>query len=177
VGALVAHRTIPLQKVLFGGGQERELRPGTENPLYARSFAKALTQAAASSHDFSLRALPMRERLAELLKKEIQNVYINSGAEVAPNILNLSLPSRDTDYLVALLDAADYAVSTRSACETDSEEGSRAVFVLTGDPERAKSTLRISWGRETRERELMRFGKELIKQVAFLDNTALKSHY
>jgi cysteine desulfurase len=69
--------------------------------------------------------------------------------------VNLSFPSRDTDYLVALLDEAGFAVSTKSACETDSETGSRAVFALTGDRERAKATLRISWGPETRERDLL----------------------
>jgi len=84
--------------------------------------------------------------------------------------LNISLPGRDTDYLVALLDEAGFAISTRSACETDSEDGSRAVFTLTGDKERARSTLRISWSPSIRSRELTRFGKALARSVAFIDS-------
>ena len=99
-------------------------------------------------------------------------MFVNEGRNQVPNILNLSLPGRDTDYLVALLDEAGFAVSTRSACETDSKEGSRAVLALTGDPERARSTLRISWGPSVRPGELARFTQALIQAVAFIDNSS-----
>ena len=103
--------------------------------------------------------------------KIIPKIYIQEGRSQAPHILNASLPNRDTDYIVALLDEAGFAISSRSACETDSEEGSRAVFVLTCDPERARATLRISWGPHTHSRELSLFAKALIRAVAFVDNS------
>ena len=78
----------------------------------------------------------------------------------------------DDADLVALLDEEEFAVSTRSACETDSEEGSRAVLALFGDSERARTTLRISWGPDTRSRELTRFAQALIKAVVFIDNNS-----
>jgi cysteine desulfurase len=87
----------------------------------------------------------------------------------APHILNISLPNLDTDYLVALLDELGIAVSTRSACETDSESGSRSVLALTGDIERSRSTLRISWGPSIKQRELERFASALRNSVSFLD--------
>jgi cysteine desulfurase len=90
-----------------------------------------------------------------------------------PHILNVSFLGRDTDYLLALIDKAGFAVSTKSACESDSEEGSRAVTVLTGDTERAKSTLRISWGPTTKKEDVERFGKELIRAIQFIDATRL----
>ena len=87
----------------------------------------------------------------------------------------------DSERIAGLLDEAGFAISTRSACETDpsrrggaeagSEEGSRAVYAVTGSREEAKSTLRISWGPHTREADLLRFADVLRREVAFVDNT------
>ena len=171
IGALIAHRTIPLAPLYRGGGQERGLRPGSESPELAQEFAAALAAAAQRREEFRTRALRERTRLVESITKSVPNVLVNEGRAQAPNILNLSLPGRDTDYLVALLDEAGFAVSTRSACETDSEEGSRAVYALTGDPELARSTLRISWGPRVRSRELARFAAALSRSIAFIDSS------
>lgn len=170
IGALIAHRTIALQPLYRGGGQERGLRPGSEAPELAKSFAACLRQAARGREAFRVSAERERTRLIESIKDTIPNVHINSGRTQAPNILNLSLPGRDTDYLVALLDEDGFAVSTRSACETDLRTGSRAVFALTGDHECARATLRISWGAGTSAGSLTRFAKALIAAVAFIDN-------
>jgi len=163
-GVLIAHRTIPLEPLYRGGGQERGLRPGSEVPELANKFADAFVATALGRDSFRTSALRNRARLVERITA-IPNVKINEGKAQAPNILNLSLTGRDTDYLVALLDEAGFAVSTRSACETDSENGSRAVYELTGDPERARATLRISWGPATRPSELVRFSKALVRAV------------
>ncbi len=111
----------------------------------------------------------MRTELIKTIMSSIPRVYINESRIQVPHILNLSLPGRDTDYLIALMDEAGFAVSSRSACETDSEEGSRAVVALTGDKERARATLRISWGPDIGRRELARFARTLAEQVAFID--------
>lgn len=169
IGVLIAHRTLPMLPLYKGGGQERALRPGSESPELAQSFARALASAVQGRETFVASASGNRTRLLERITKDIPNVSIQQGAKQAPHILNLSLPGRDTDYLVALLDEAGFAVSTRSACETDSEEGSRAVYALTGDSEKARSTLRISWNRDTRPSELLRFSEELAETVAFID--------
>ncbi len=171
IGALIAHRTIPIVPLYAGGGQERGLRPGSEVPELARNFAAALCAAARTHARFRASAELNRKHLIEEITGAIKNVYIQEGHAQVPHILNLSLPGRDTDYLVALLDEAGFAISSRSACETDSEEGSRAVFALTGDPERARATLRISWNSDTHPYELMRFAKALIRAVAFIDNS------
>ena len=172
IGALIAHRMIPLKPLYRGGGQERGLRPGSESPELARNFAAALYAAAHGREEFRISAERERVRLIEMVMKAIPNMKVNEGRVQAPNILNLSLPGRDTDYLVALLDEAGFAVSTRSACETDSETGSRAVFALMGDQERARSTLRISWGPSIHPPELARFTQALTRAVAFIDNSS-----
>ncbi len=169
-GVLIAHRTIPLVPLYKGGGQERGLRPGTEVPECARSFARSLAAAERGREAFRTSAERARARLVKHITSAVPDVLIQEGRAQAPQIVNISLPGRDTDYLVALLDEAGFAISTRSACETDSEEGSRAVFALTGDRKRALSTLRISWGPRTRGRDLTRFSRALVEVLAFVDS-------
>jgi cysteine desulfurase len=169
IGVLIVHRTIPLMPLYRGGGQERGLRHGTEAPALATQFAQALTSMTESRDTFLAAAQSERTQLIADITTHIPTVFVQEGHTQAPHILNLSFPGRDTDYLVALLNEAGFAVSTRSACETDSEDGSRAVLALTGDPERARATLRISWDAQVRARELRRFARALITAVAFID--------
>ncbi len=170
IGVLIAHRTIPLIPLYKGGGQERGLRSGTEAPSLAHCFALALSTAVTGRIMFREKASTQRECLKKLITNTIPNMYIQEGTKQAPNILNISLPGRDTDYLTALCDEDGFAVSTRSACETDSQSGSRAVFILTGDAERARSTLRVSWSSATSSHSLIRFARVLAREVAFIDN-------
>ncbi|HWH07342.1 MAG TPA: aminotransferase class V-fold PLP-dependent enzyme [Candidatus Paceibacterota bacterium] len=167
VGALIALRHVPLAPLVHGGGQERGLRSGSEPSALIAAFAVALLESNTEVKEFLPRAERMR---AELLWNiaDIKDLVINGGTHTVPHILNISLLGRDTDYLVALLDEAGFAVSTKSACETDLE-GSRVVLLETQDPERAAATLRISWGSASTSRQLQQFAKALKDAVAFLD--------
>ena len=71
-----------------------------------------------------------------------------------------------------LLSQAGFDVSTKSACETDAD-GSQVVLELTGEEIRAKSTLRISWGSTTKEKDLQQFAQALIRTITFLDSHSL----
>lgn len=172
VGVLLAPRQIPIEPLLQGGGQERGLRPGTESAGLASAFASALEEAHDLHASFALKATGQRERLVERLHATIASLEINGGKNTVPHILNVSLMGRDTDYVAVLLDEAGFAVSTRSACATD-EEGSVAVRAYTNDSERASSTLRISWGPVTSERELERFCEALVRAVRFVDTNTV----
>nr|AEQ20522.1 cysteine desulfurase DndA [uncultured bacterium CSLC2] len=171
IGALIARSTIPMSPLYRGGGQERGLRAGSESPELAQKFAAMLSVTTQGRVAFRARAGAMREKLTADIAAMIPDVHVTESDAQAPHILNLSLPGRDTDYLVALLDEAGLAVSTRSACETDSVAGSRAVLALTGDRARALATLRISWGPQTRAASLARFVSALARSVAFVDKS------
>lgn len=170
IGALIAHRTIPIDSLYAGGGQERSVRPGSEAPELAESFAAALRAAALGREAFRAAAEKERAQLIASVMATIPNLYVNESRTQAPHILNLSLLGRDTDYLVALMDEAGFAISSRSACETESQAGSRAVFALTGEQERARATLRISWGPGAGRRGFARFARALAREVAFIDS-------
>ncbi len=172
VGVLIAPRTLPLVSCMHGGGQERGIRPGTENVAAIAACAAAFVVARKQRVAFARRAATQRDHVRAALSL-LSEAGENTGKEQAPHILNMSLVGRDTDYLVALLDARGFAVSTKSACETDSGEGSRAVQVLSGDIARTASTLRVSFGYETTMRDARRFVRACTKAVAFLDAHAL----
>jgi cysteine desulfurase len=172
VGVLFAPQHISLSPITHGGGQEHAMRPGTENVAAIVAFAEALTEAKEMRRVFVESAVRLRAALLSAIQK-VSNAYENHGKECAPHILNISFVGRDTDYLVALLDKSGFAVSTKSACETDSEEGARSVSVLTNDNARAKSTLRISFALDTTTRDISRFSRALSTHIAFLDANKL----
>lgn len=183
IGCLIASRVIPLAPLYAGGGQERGLWPGSEAPALASAFAEGLARAAEGREAFRAEAASARATLVTVIRKGlpaqagIPTVLVNEApslAAQAPHILNLSFPGYDTDYLLALLDEAGFAVSTKSACETASDEGSRAVLALFNDHIRAASTLRISWGSQVKGRDLQRFARALIDACAFIDSTRSK---
>lgn len=173
-GCLIVSSGVPLASVMQGGGQERGIRPGTPSPALAASFATALEEAKENREAFALASRNMREALLRRVLTDISEVYVNEGKENVPSIVNLSFSGRDTDYLATLLDARGFSVSTKSACETDSPDGSRAVMAQTGDASRARSTLRVSWGRKTSMRDIERFASALAHAVRFLDENRLK---
>jgi len=168
IGALVIPRQNAVSAIMQGGGQEAGLRPGTEPVALAAAFAAALQECDRTHAAFAARAERARSELQASLLRGYPGLLVNETKRQAPHILNVSLPGLDTDYAVALLDAEGIAVSTKSACETDSTEGSPVVFALTGDRARAEATLRISWGPQTTRRELRRFAKAFARTVAFL---------
>ncbi len=173
IGCLIRSARAELLPLYLGGGQERGLRSGTESPALAQAFAHALHEAQKEREKFAARSQRMRARLIQKIQEEIENVVVLGGAGAAPHLLTIALPSRDTDYLQALLDADGYAVGTKSACESDSVDGSRMAFAETGKNELAASTLRISWGPEVQEKTLLRFALALISRIRFLDKNKL----
>ena len=173
-GVLATPRTTAMTPLMYGGGQERGMRPGTENVAAITAFAHDLVKARENREAFTKRSRSMREDFIARIAP-ISNLFVNQGQNGVPHILNISLTGRDTDYLAALLDEAGFAVSTKSACESDSDTGSRAVLALTGDAARAASTLRISWGPATPSAALPALGKALTRAVAFLDANTLAS--
>jgi cysteine desulfurase len=168
VGALIVPQHKLIAPILQGGGQEGGLRPGTEPVALIAAFAEALAVCAERCATFATSAITERTRLIDSIIETIPEAVVHDAKRQAPHILNISLPGLVTDYMVALLDRDGFAVSTRSACETDSQEGSKAVLLRTGDPVLAASTLRISWGPSTRPSELHRLAKALAVVTAFL---------
>jgi cysteine desulfurase len=149
VGVLYARRASRplLQPLLFGGGQERGLRPGTlaTHQLVGLGAACELATRQVAADQERLTAL--RERLWAGLA-DLGGVHLNAGgAPRVPGILNVSFEGVEGESLVTAL--SGLAISTGSACNSASAEPSYVLRALGRDTQLAQSSLRFSVGRYT----------------------------
>ena len=136
-----------LEPVIFGGGQERGLRPGTLANHQIVGFGAACELAAAALPAESARLRQLRERLWERLGA-LGGVHLNgAGAPRVPGILNVSFEGVEGESLVGGL--AELAVSTGAACNSATAEASYVLRALGRDALLAASSLRFSLGRFT----------------------------
>jgi cysteine desulfurase len=170
IGALVSRPGIRLRPILFGGAQERGLRPGTQDPSAAAGFAVAAERARGGPARYA-RLAPLRDRLeAELIRLGTARGAAplrNGEAYRVPHVTNLSWPGIRGDELCAALDLEGVAISSGSACSAGTAEPSPVLRAMLGDA-RANSAVRISLGEETTEEQiteaLARFARVLARQ-------------
>ena len=149
VGALYARRaTRPLlQPLIFGGGQERGLRPGTLPTHQIVGLGAACELAARQVRSDQQRLTGLRDRLWAGLVP-LGGVHLNAGeAPRVPGILNVSFEGVEGESLVMAL--SDLALSTGSACNSASAEPSYVLRSLGRDTQLAQSSLRFTVGRLT----------------------------
>jgi cysteine desulfurase len=146
IGCLYIRRGTLIDPVIWGGGQEKGRRAGTENAPLAASFAAALHEAQAAAQRRAKKAAAVRDFLwQEILTVEPDAVLHGPAWEHrAPNNLNFSIPGLDGQMCVVAMDAAGVAISTRSACSTDDEEPSYVIAALGVPPKTAKEAVRIT---------------------------------
>lgn len=152
VGILVCAHDVPLRPLLGGGGQERDVRPGTENVAGIAGAARALELAQAATDTRAAAVYPATQALVQALREQVPQAIYNgpsypdsaSDLQRLPNSVHLSLPGVDTEYAVVYLDHHGIAASTKSACSGAGGGLSTVIYALTADRARAQSTLRFS---------------------------------
>ena len=154
----MAHtKEVTLQSVVYGGGQEAGLRPGTEAIATIVGFTTALQLAQSDWESRQADVSALRDYFIAEIKTAIPDAILNGPAgkgRVANNI-NVSIPGINSEFAVISLDVAGIACSTKSACSSSSGEQSAVVMAISGDIARARSTLRFSLGENTTKAELV----------------------
>jgi cysteine desulfurase len=154
VGALFVRKGVVLKPILFGGGHERGLRPGTENVPGIVGLGKACQIA---MRDIKLR-VSHTTRLTDLLfsgiKASLPDVVLN-GHETKrlPNTINLRIPGISSHELVERI-RADVAISTGSACHAGKYTPSLVLRSMGLSDEEALSSVRLSTGKDNTEEEI-----------------------
>ncbi|KKT79296.1 MAG: Aminotransferase class V, partial [Parcubacteria group bacterium GW2011_GWF2_44_8] len=135
VGMLVVRGNVPLLPILYGGGQEQGLRPGTENVANIVGGATALALAQADYKERAASVSKLRDSFIDLLTEALPEMLLNGprGEDRLANNINLSLPKFDTEYAVVYLDAQGIAASTKSACAGAGGGESVVVSTMTGN--------------------------------------------
>lgn len=156
-GALVYDKTIPINPLIVGGGQEQNLRSGTENVAAIVGFGKAAELAKAELTERSQRLLALRDFLESRLATIPNLTIFAASATRLPNTTQFGLPDCDGEMLLMKLDKKSIAVSSGSACASGGSEPSPVLTAMGVTPALAKSALRISLGKANTEAEISQF--------------------
>jgi cysteine desulfurase len=159
VGALYVRKGTPLEPMLYGGSHERLRRAGTENVPGIVGLGKAVELAIADfKRDDITKMASMRDRLErELLA--IEGTGLNGAgsngagskgehAPRLPNTTNIYFDAIEGEALLIALDLKGLAVSTGAACSSGTIEPSHVLLAMGLSPERAKSSIRFSLGKQ-----------------------------
>ncbi|MBI3442820.1 MAG: cysteine desulfurase [Candidatus Sungbacteria bacterium] len=155
VGCLYVRRGIKLQPLIYGGGQEKGLRSGTENVAGIVGFATALEIAERERVSESTRLTALRDGFIAVVLQRIPNAVLNGHAtERLPNNINISIPGLEGEVAVLYLDARSVYCSTGSACSATSLEPSHVIAALGRPRQYADGSLRFTLGRGTTKDDL-----------------------
>ena len=161
-GALVMRRGTPLKPIMFGGGQQKGLRPGTMDTIGIIEFVGAAERARAVREDNLSHVAMLRGYLIEGLKKDdFPKVEILSPPDASPYILNFALPGYEGAIVMRALAEKNIIVATGSACSAESTSTSHVLEAMQIDRRTARSALRVSFGEDTTPAMLDRLLAEL----------------
>lgn len=152
-GVLVRRMGTSLAPVFYGGGQEADLRPGTENVPAIVAAACAIQLAVEEQPSYSAQARQQVTGLWASLDAAVGGISL-LGPPLddplrLPNTLNLAIDGVDGLALVARLDLEGLEASSGSACASGSLEPSHVLLAMGLDRDRARAGLRLSVGRTT----------------------------
>ena len=154
-GVLFVKTGIELEALVYGGGQEHGKRSGTENVAGIIGFAAALKETAVLRASESARLSELQHSALKFIKKELPNTVFNGAFGYRlPNNLHITLPGVDNERLMMQLDEQGFMVAVGSACSASSDEPSHVLRAIGMSDVDARSSLRITMGRQTTEDDL-----------------------
>ena len=168
-GALVLDKRIDIQPLLYGGGQERGLRSGTENVAAIVGFGKACELATSNLMAFDMHTESLRKQLEAGLNKLNAIIFGQNGLRI-PNTSFFAFRNLDGETLVTALDKAGFAVASGSACSSDSGEPSHVLRAMGVDEDLARGAVRVSFGMNSTIEQVQHFLKALEHEVVRLKN-------
>jgi cysteine desulfurase len=155
-GVLFVRRDVEISPLIFGGGQERALRPGTEDVAGAVGMSIAVDLAVREQEAESRRLRGLRDSLQSRLANGIAGLRVHGDVpNRAPHILNVGIPNVDPEALLAGLDLEGIAASAGSACDSGAQAASHVLEALYGRLE-GVAALRFSPGHSTAEDDVVR---------------------
>jgi len=150
IGALYVKRRTPIVPLVHGGGQEHELRAGTENVAGAVGMAKALELAAARMADEAERIRTLRDRLVDTVTRAVPGSRLNGHpTRRLPGHANLAIDGVEGESVLLNLDMRGIEASSGSACTSGSIDASHVLLAMGLDRRAAMSSVRFTLGRHT----------------------------
>ena len=147
-GALIKEKKIILEPQNSGGGQENNLRSGTNTVALSASLAKALRLAINKQKENYQKVSNLRDYLINYLKDNPDLYSLNSFSLDNPYIVNFSTLNHKASVVVEALSNKGIMVSSLSACHSKNEDYSYVVYEMNHDMKLAHNTIRVSFSNE-----------------------------
>lgn len=169
IGGLYVKKGTRLAQMHTGGAQERGKRAGTSNVAGAVGMAKALELALLEQPAESKRLAALRDKLIARVLAEIEGAYLNGHKTMRlSGNANLRFDYIEGESLLMRLSMMGFAVSTGSACSSESLEPSHVLLAIGLEHEQAHGTCRLTLGKKTTEQDIDDVADALKKVVADL---------
>lgn len=181
IGALYVRglgKLTPLYPMLFGGGQERNFRPGTENTPMIAGLGKAAELVTENCEAYEAHMRDIRDYLEERLEAEFgqRRIHLNScfpGTERLPNTCNFSIRGPQLQGYLVLAHCRALLASVGASCHSDHGDRPSPVLLSCGVPwDLARNALRLSVGRSTTRADVDLAVQDLKQAVARLESQA-----
>ncbi len=155
VGALYVKNKAKLSPIIFGGGQQDNIRPGTENVPGIAGFGLAAEMCCDKIAEKSERILMLRNRLRDGLLAGLDSIVVNTPYEgSAPHILNVSFEYVKSEVLLHSLEADGIYVSSGSACSSHKKGPSYVLTAIGTDKRMIDGSIRFSLSEFTTPEEI-----------------------
>ncbi len=156
-GALYVRNDVKIDPIIFGGNQERNKRGGTCNTAGIVGLAKACEIATRDMRANNHKLRQLSEYFTTKLSEEVEHIVINANIrQKLPNIISVTFIGVDGESLLTKLDMNGVAVSTGSACTSNSLTVSHVMKAIGLSNDNARSTIRFSIGKNNSYEELDR---------------------
>jgi cysteine desulfurase len=151
-GVLYVKAGLVLQPLVYGGGQERGLRSGTESVANIVGLAMALDLVQAHRGDEAKRLQALQQLFFGLLAEKVPSATINGSLKHRlPNNVHVTFAGQDNERLMMFLDERGVLTAAGSACSASSDEPSHVLKAIGLSDAEARASLRFTMGRSTDE--------------------------
>jgi cysteine desulfurase len=154
IGVLFVRRGVKVEALIRGGGQERNIRSGTENVPAIVGLAKAFELIQTDREQENARLTKLRDQLVEGLLKIPKSRLNGHPTERLPNSTNISFLDIEGEAAVLYLDAEEIMASTGSACASASLDPSHVILATGLSYEAAHGSIRFTLGHDTTEKDI-----------------------
>ena len=165
IGALYLRKNYRIGPVYGGGGQEKGLRPGTENVPYIVTLGAAAEQYGKTIQPRLVAAQQLNSLLREELAKR-EGIRINSPEDASPYVLNFSIPGVRSETMLHFLESKEVYVSSGSACSKGA--ASHTLTAMGLPAARIDGALRVSFCDDTTKEDLFALLEGLDEGLATL---------
>lgn len=166
IGALYIRKGVKIIPKFYGGHQERNIRPGTENLANAVALAKAAELAQKNISGTTKHLAKLETIFVEIIKSKIDKFCLNGHPrQRVPGLLNLSFLGFNSEDLLNKLSQKGVCVSTAAACSAGAKEPSKVLKAMGLKEKVIRSSLRFSFGFENREEEIIFAANAVAKLV------------